>query len=653
MDDADSSLAPSDAVSSSNTKVRSAHTTWAHAREARGQEPVFQAGRRLLYCIHCDTYSSSVTTNFRSHLRSKHGIHITEVRPAEVAVAEKLQALYRSAKSEGTAKSLQQEVLEDELDRDVILEALTALIISESLPFRLVESPEFQVFCQTLNRQSKQHIITAHSSIPGLIDKSWLEKKDIIRRKVQSASSSIHLSLDIWTSPNSHLILGVCAHFVDKEDKLCKALLGLPIVGDHSGEEQFAILLPLLHDYGILKKLGAIIGDNASTNDVLCRLIDEHFREQGEVWNASLRRIRCLGHIINLAVNAFLFTNVELVEDSEEKEKEISPALGPLEKLHNIVVHIRGSAGRMRKFKDLAGRLISLPNRTRWNSWYTMLQVTNAHASAVDSYTKDHYDVLKKDFLSPADWEYLRTVEKFLRPFYRATLAAQGDRATIDQVLFGMDALIQCLDNALVEYSAHKEFSARIKKSWEVFDKYYAKTDDSALYAAALILHPEYRIAYIRTNWKAKWQKPTLKKVKELWVSYKESFPVSSTTPTPAPKPASNLDDYDRAIRNLKKYRPASQDEYEHYSNGEPCDIGTLSAIQWWCQDAQRKKWPRLSCMAIDILSIPAMSAEPERVFSGARRTISWERSRLSPTTVEKVECSKHWMRSGILDAGI
>ena len=29
---------------------------------------------------------------------------------------------------------------------------------------------------------------------------------------------------------------------------------------------------------------------------------------------------------------------------------------------------------------------------------------------------------------------------------------------------------------------------------------------------------------------------------------------------------------------------------------------------------------------AIDILSIPAMSAEPERVFSGCRRTITWQR---------------------------
>jgi len=54
--------------------------------------------------------------------------------------------------------------------------------------------------------------------------------------------------------------------------------------------------------------------------------------------------------------------------------------------------------------------------------------------------------------------------------------------------------------------------------------------------------------------------------------------------------------------------------------------------------------------MAIDILSIPAMSDEPEHVFSGARCTISWERGQLNPETVEMTECLKHWKKSGILD---
>ena len=199
-----------------------------------------------------------------------------------------------------------------------------------------------------------------------------------------------------------------------------------------------------------------------------------------------------------------------------------------------------------------------------------------------------------------------------------------------------------------MEYKSDKEFCGRIKNGWEIFDKYYSKTDESPLYAAALILHPTRRTKYIRYNWKKEWQKPILKKVKELWEVYREKTPSPIIISSYERKPSQDLDDFDRIAEDLGKFaRPASQDEYEDYSNGEVCEI-TTSALEWWCQDSQRKRWPRLSYMAIDILSIPAMSDEPERVFSGARRTISWERSQLGAENIEKVECLKSWLRSGI-----
>jgi hypothetical protein len=54
--------------------------------------------------------------------------------------------------------------------------------------------------------------------------------------------------------------------------------------------------------------------------------------------------------------------------------------------------------------------------------------------------------------------------------------------------------------------------------------------------------------------------------------------------------------------------------------------------------------------MAIDILLIPAMSDEPERVFLGARRMITWERGQMDPETIEIIECLKHWKRSKVLN---
>ena len=46
------------------------------------------------------------------------------------------------------------------------------------------------------------------------------------------------------------------------------------------------------------------------------------------------------------------------------------------------------------------------------------------------------------------------------------------------------------------------------------------------------------------------------------------------------------------------------------------------------------------------------MSAEAERVFSGGRRTITWDRMRLGSTNIEYTECLKSWLRSHITAGG-
>jgi len=42
------------------------------------------------------------------------------------------------------------------------------------------------------------------------------------------------------------------------------------------------------------------------------------------------------------------------------------------------------------------------------------------------------------------------------------------------------------------------------------------------------------------------------------------------------------------------------------------------------------------------------MSAEAKQVFSGARRTVSWERISLGSTSIEHTECLKSWLLSNI-----
>jgi hypothetical protein len=74
--------------------------------------------------------------------------------------------------------------------------------------------------------------------------------------------------------------------------------------------------------------------------------------------------------------------------------------LGPLGQGHNIVVYIYGSASRLEEFRKLAGRMIPMDNRTRWNSWYNMLVVLLNLRPAIKKYCTDHKDKLEEDILS-------------------------------------------------------------------------------------------------------------------------------------------------------------------------------------------------------------------------------------------------------------
>jgi hypothetical protein len=67
------------------------------------------------------------------------------------------------------------------------------------------------------------------------------------------------------------------------------------------------------------------------------------------------------------------------------------------------------------------------------------------------------------------------------------------------------------------------------------------------------------------------------------------------------------------------------------------------NALHWWRNHAQR--WPNMARMAFDLLSIPAMSAECERVFSQAKLLITTQRNRLGDSIIEAVECLKHWYK--------
>ncbi|EKG08972.1 HAT domain-containing protein [Macrophomina phaseolina MS6] len=577
-------------------------------------------------------------------------------------------------------------MLRNAINQKAFDESLLQLIVNNNLPHKSVEYPELYSLIMSVNYMAAEVYPKSRAAIPKKIDLSFLRTKAEIKQHLRSALSEIHLACDVWTTEyKKKAFLAVVAHFVDADGKSRKALLGLPqLRGSHGGQHQAEYVNGIIDWYEIAHKLGYYIGDNHGSNDKCCRFISRHLREQYQVnWEPKTRRIRCHGHIINLASQAFIFasdketidavvkeirqeaesgdeddlngSSDEGIEYDEEvrlsalsKKKRLSwRDVGPLGKLHAIVAYMRASELLYNEFLAAAGRMIPMDNDTRWDSWHTMNAVACELEGHVDTFVKNHRKAIGKYALTPDDWETLREINVFLKPFEKVTKGTQGDLDSIEKTLVTMDVLVKHLEKQKNKHANNTEFQNAILMAWYAFDKYYSLTDQVPAYAAALLLHPSRRKRYIDANWKKSWVRAVLPKLQSLWEK-KYSAIEEATAPTLS-QPTNEPDEYDLLERDLNVVQSFA-DDWESFIEADPTEISTKTALEWWCQEQQRIRYPRLSRMAIDILSVPAMSAEAERVFSGARRQIPWSRASLGAKMIEQMECLKHWLSKGWLD---
>jgi hypothetical protein len=71
--------------------------------------------------------------------------------------------------------------------------------------------------------------------------------------------------------------------------------------------------------------------------------------------------------------------------------------------------------------------------------------------------------------------------------------------------------------------------------------------------------------------------------------------------------------------------------------------------ILFWGERLAPPRWAQLTRMALSIHSIPAMSAEVERVFSSSKILITDRRNRLGDNVIAAVECLKSWEKIGLI----
>ncbi len=417
------------------------------------------------------------------------------------------------------------------------------------------------------------------------------------------------------------------------------------------------VVLDVLSVYAIRNRLGYFVMDNATNNDTMLEAIAREFQAvDGIYYDPIEHRLRCIGHVINLSVQAFLFGRHPDIEngrrargedggdDPSNKELQDYRKLGPQGKLHNIIVYIMRSPQRIQKFRRLSkGLMPKRDHRVRWNSWFIMLDWSiNRIKPFLQSFIGDDPD-LSDDILTASDWRTLTSMRNFLEPFFQITKYTEGRHATIDRVLPSLDFLFDRYDTGALSHTADDFMKLSIDAGWKKLKQYWNKDVNLAsIYIAAIALDPTRKMSYFTAHWQPDWIEDARRQLLQLWRTYN-----TPTSTRPSPEAAAEAIEVPELLRWMNATRPTTAtDELEQYLNEPLIYTDSLNIIQWW--GGQRSRLPMLTRMAMDTFSIPAMSSEPERVFSSTKHILSDERARLESHTIEALECVKHWMRQGL-----
>src|SRR6267378_2431461 len=104
--------------------------------------------------------------------------------------------------------------------------------------------------------------------------------------------------------------------------------------------------------------------------------------------------------------------------------------------------------------------------------------------------------------------------------------------------------------------------------SWYKFDKYYKLTDDTPIYAAAILLHPALRRGYLDRQWEkqASYIEPAIDSVRNMWKEFKTLTPMEACASVP------EVDDFQRWRQQIY-HHSSNQDEFERFINASYCVI--------------------------------------------------------------------------------
>lgn len=572
-------------------------------------------------------------------------------------------------------------------------------VVCMRIPSSVVENSHFRSFLRIFNSSLMAAIPISNEILRTWIVTEFHRRKQLVKAELQTSRSNINLSFDVWTSASYVAYLRVVCHFIDDKYQNQTLLLGFRrVIGADSGANQAEQILSLIQEYEITSKLGYFVLNNISSNDTC---VGQILRELRPDLSRKERQLQCVGHIVNFAAKAFLFgKDVETFQMEavvarnarlEQRELEIWRQKGPLGKLHNLIKYICYTPQRREKFQDICDEdgfgqklpdlMVICDNATQWGSACTMIERALQLRSHISLFCEEDgqlsqnahesEDSCHLDILSREDWRILSDSHLILKPFQNLTKrledhAKKGTHGSLWEVFVAIESTLKEMTKykenytQLIDEGQDTRFIlASINNSLVILEKYRGCMRDSPAYFAAVITNPSLKLELFKQK-APSFLYTAQRSVQNLWTNEYIEFTgnMSVSAYIPRREPGTNTDSNSVNLSDFEQWitlpdslpeLPQSDSYRQYLSRPRVPPTHCRDLLGWW-KDNQFAEG-QVTKLALDMLSIPAMSAEYERTFSTAEAMIDPHLDNLPDEEVEASECLRAWFLRNVGDS--
>lgn len=539
-------------------------------------------------------------------------------------------------------------------DQDRCRQDIARMVIMHDYPLHMVEQPGFVSFVKNLQPRFN---MVSFNTVQGDCVGTYLMEKQNLNKFLEAIPGRVCLTLDMWTSSRSVGYVFIMGSFIDSEWKLHRRVLN--VVMEQYPESPNA----LSHAVAVCQSDWRLEG----------KLLSLTFNQiQSE---AALDNLKPLLAIKNPVIlnGQFLVGSCIAWTLSDIAKVVLDAGENTIKKIRDSVKYVTTSDSHEEKFLELKQQLqvpsernLFLDDQMHWNTTYHMLVAASEMKevfSCLDTSDPDY-----REAPSMEDWKLVEILCTYLKLLFDA--ANNLTTTTHPSAITVFHEVSRIHPELSRTVTSEEPFISNLSKMMlEKFDKYWK--DCSIVLAAAVVMDPRFKMRLVEFSFKKVYGEETAPAhikivddgIHELFDEY-VALPLP-LTPTYAEDGSGDgnmrgedsqgnllsdngFTDFDVYIMETTSQQMKS--ELDRYLEDSLLPrVQDFDLLGWW--KLNKFKYPTLSKMARDILSISVSTLPPDSVFITKKKKMDPYRSSLRPETVEAMICSKDWMQYGLTEA--